>query len=231
MKKIFAELLQEDEKLLKKREETEQADKNERGRVSYNTLVLPVGLTAKIDYISKFLRRIKQLSKDPSGIMNDSKGINLSRYISEVAQNILETRLTVKDVGPILDLTALLHQRYDDFVLHLVRGLLKAYKETSVKLQNLKPKAQNSEIVNTIGRRKAILKIMTDLFLQGFLKEYKNIYSCMRELMQGDPEKIGAWLFSLNLQTISSYLKMYQWTLFRWLSSTKKQYLEKLELT
>lgn len=109
MKKIFAELLQEDEKLLKKREETEQADKNERGRVSYNTLVLPVGLTAKIDYISKFLRRIKQLSKDPSGIMNDSKGINLSRYISEVAQNILETRLTVKDVGPILDLTALLH--------------------------------------------------------------------------------------------------------------------------
>lgn len=72
---------------------------------------------------------------------------------------------------------------------------------------------------------------MTDLFLQGFLKEYKNIYSCMRELMQGDPEKIGAWLFSLNLQTISSYLKMYQWTLFRWLSSTKKQYLEKLELT
>lgn len=58
---------------------------NHKEVLQLSIVVLPVGLTAKIDYISKFLRRVKQLSKDPSGIMNDSKGINLSRYISEVA--------------------------------------------------------------------------------------------------------------------------------------------------
>ena len=142
---------------------------------------------------------------------------------------MLETRLNFKDVGPVLDLTTLLHQRYDDFVLHLVRGLLKAYKDIPVKLLNLKPKVQGSEISNLVGRRKAILRILTELFLQGFLKEYKNIYTCMREMMQVEPDKTS-WLFSLNLQTIANYLKMYQWSLFRWLSSTRKQYLEKLDL-
>lgn len=142
---------------------------------------------------------------------------------------MLETRLNFKDVGPVLDLTTLLHQRYDDFVLHLVRGLLKAYKDIPVKLLNLKPKVQGSEISNLVGRRKAILRILTELFLQGFLKEYKNIYTCMREMMQVEPDKTS-WLFSLNLQTIANYLKMYQWSLFRWLSSTRQQYLEKLDL-
>lgn len=142
---------------------------------------------------------------------------------------MLETRLNFKDVGPVLDLTTLLHQRYDDFVLHLVRGLLKAYKDIPVKLLNLKPKVQGSEISNLVGRRKAILRILTELFLQGFLKEYKNIYTCMREMMQVEPDKTP-WLFSLNLQTIANYLKMYQWSLFRWLSSTRQQYLEKLDL-
>lgn len=160
--------------------------------------MLPVGLTAKIDYISKFLRRVKQLNKDPSAILNDSKGINLSRYISEVAQNVLEMRLTLKDAGPVLDLTSLLHQRYDDFVLHLVRGLIKAYKDIPAKLVTLKPKVHNSEIGTLVHRRKAILKILTDLFLQGYLKEYKNIYTCMRELMQVEADKTP-WLFSLNL--------------------------------
>ncbi len=51
-----------------------------------------------------------------------------------------ESKLTMKEVGPVLELTGLLHSRYDDFVLHLVRGLLKGYKEMPVKLQSLKPK-------------------------------------------------------------------------------------------
>lgn len=205
-----------------------------------------------MDFINKYIRRLKALHKDPASLLADSKNMKLTKYISEIAQTVvLENKLTTpKDAATVLELAALLHQRYDDFVHHLVRRLLQAYKEIPAKLgavagggaallgatqpQGGAPGGKNQQLQATevgvlASRRKMVFKMLTDLFLQGFLKEYKSIYSCLRELMQPESDKQPA-LFSLNLQTLAWYLKLYHWPLFRWLSATRQGYLAKLKL-
>lgn len=61
----------------------------------------------------KKLKNITESQKD--SLIKDFNGLNLTKYIGEVAAAITEAKLKMSDVNCVLHLCSLLHQRYADF--------------------------------------------------------------------------------------------------------------------
>ena len=55
------------------------------------------------------MKRLKLINQDSQGLVSDSKALNLTRHMSEVAQSIIFSKLNLKDVSTVLDLTAALN--------------------------------------------------------------------------------------------------------------------------
>ena len=55
------------------------------------------------------MKRLKLINQDSHGLIGDSKALNLTRHMSEVAQSILLSKLGLKDVAVVSDLTAALN--------------------------------------------------------------------------------------------------------------------------
>lgn len=53
--------------------------------------------------------------------------LNLSKYVSELAQAVVETRLKMADVSTAVSLCSLLHQRYQDFSAMLLQNWQKLF--------------------------------------------------------------------------------------------------------
>ncbi|CAN0275268.1 unnamed protein product, partial [Laminaria digitata] len=68
--------------------------------------------------------KVKALSEDqrPS-LTKDVEGLNLSRYVSEVVDAVVDNRLKNADVAVAVHLCCLMHQRYPEFADDLVPKL------------------------------------------------------------------------------------------------------------
>lgn len=67
-----------------------------------------------------FVKKIKNFTGTQiDTYIKDMSGLNLSKYISEIATAIVDAKLKMTDVGPAIKLCSILHQMYVDFSQHL----------------------------------------------------------------------------------------------------------------
>lgn len=67
-----------------------------------------------------FVKKIKNFTGTQiETYTKDMAGLNLSKYISEIAAAIVDAKLKMSDVGPAVKLCSTLHQTYADFSQHL----------------------------------------------------------------------------------------------------------------
>ena len=68
-----------------------------------------------------FVRKIKTFteSQKPS-ILKDLEGLNLTKYISEVASAITEAKIKMSEVSGLLEICSVLHQKYSEFSTFLM---------------------------------------------------------------------------------------------------------------
>ena len=59
-----------------------------------------------------FIRKVRNFS---TGLLSEAKTLNLTKYIGEVATAIIEVKIKVGDIKPMVELCSFLHQRYGDF--------------------------------------------------------------------------------------------------------------------
>lgn len=74
-----------------------------------------------------FVKKIKNFTGAQVEIyMKDMAGLNLSKYISEIAAAIVDAKLKMTDVAAAVKLCSILHQTYADFSQHLFENWQKA---------------------------------------------------------------------------------------------------------
>lgn len=74
-----------------------------------------------------FVKKIKNFSSSQlDSYLKDMSGLNLSKYISEIAAGIVEAKLKMSDVAAVVKLCSSIHQIYADFSQHLFENWQKA---------------------------------------------------------------------------------------------------------
>ncbi|UJR26480.1 hypothetical protein I4U23_007807 [Adineta vaga] len=89
-------------------------------------------LDSSIKRIPPFIKRLRTLTEQQrDALCRDMQGLNLTRYISEVATALTEAKLKMSDVWTSIQICSFLHQRYPDFSTSLFENWLRVLqKET-----------------------------------------------------------------------------------------------------
>lgn len=103
-----------------------------------------------------FVKKLKQFTAQQlDGLLKDINGLNLTKYISEVAQAIVEAKLKMSDIPAAIILSSNLHQIYSDFSTH--------FFENWQKVLTIKP----GEKVKNASKMRVDLKFYCELLNVG----------------------------------------------------------------
>ena len=132
LENYITDLMERLEKRSKMRELNIQASKD---RPELNTSKLDSSLKKN----TAFIKKLKNLTESQEEVLEKELiGLNLTRYISEVAQAITEAKLKMCDIHTAISLCSLLHQRYQDFDQLLFQSWQKLFTvKKDEKLTNL----------------------------------------------------------------------------------------------
>lgn len=85
-----------------------------------------------------FVRKCKTFSEGQKDqLMKEMKGLNLTKYLGELAQGLVECKLKMSDIGPVIEFCSLVHQRYAEFAPCLLENWSKAlFMKKEDKVQN-----------------------------------------------------------------------------------------------
>jgi hypothetical protein len=96
-----------------------------------------------------------------------------------------------------------LHQVYEEFQSKLIAAIIKQYKDITKEAQS----HQGAQLLHKdINKKRYILRVLTELFLKGLFQQYKEMFSCLNELIvvnSEQPEFLNAAM------VITDYLKFY----------------------
>lgn len=118
-----------------------------------------------------FVKKIKNFSSAQiDTYIKDMSGLNLSKYISEIAAAIVESKLKMNDVPAAIKLCSILHQKYSEFSQHLFENWQKAL---SVKI---------GEKIPNPSKLRVDLRFYAEL-LQAGLFNYKTSFSLLGSVL------------------------------------------------
>ncbi len=93
-------------------------------------------LDSSIKKNTAFVRKLKNFTEaQKESILKDINTLNLTKYISEVANAIVEAKLKMTDIASILQVCVVLHEKYADFAPQLLEAwqkILSLKKEEKV---------------------------------------------------------------------------------------------------
>ena len=94
--------------------------------------------------------------------------VDLTKSIEEVVKVMVGSKMGVRELNLFVEISVILHQKYEKFAGPLVAHLAKQYK-------NVGPQEFN--------RRRNILKAMSELFLKGLISDYREVFKCIYQLL------------------------------------------------
>lgn len=80
-------------------------------------------LDSSIKKNTAFVRKLKNFTEaQKESILKDINTLNLTKYISEVANAIVEAKLKMTDIASILQVCVVLHEKYVDFAPQILEA-------------------------------------------------------------------------------------------------------------
>ncbi|KAI8096391.1 armadillo-type protein [Halteromyces radiatus] len=112
-------------------------------------------------------------------LLNDIKKLSLEKYISEIVVSVMEGMLKCKtsvDIAAAVEVISALHQRFPNtFTLLLTSSLAKALQPFSKQyLASLSQEQREKEDASRIARQRTYLRIATELWLMGVLRNVED---------------------------------------------------------
>ena len=102
----------------------------------------------------------------------------------------------------------LLHQRYEDFAPKLAEALEKLYHE----------------LASEFTRKRNILRLMSELYLRGLIREFKGLFKCINQMTLVGVETLEE--FQNALMVLTDYLKTYGEVFFQILPKQRREAIE-----
>lgn len=109
---LLAYIQETEERLSKKASLRTQNLAMAKDRPELNTALLDSSLKKN----TAFIKKLKNLTESQhDSLVRDLQSLNLTKYVSEVAQAVVEAKLKMSDINTAVHICSLLHQRYHDF--------------------------------------------------------------------------------------------------------------------
>ncbi|KAF7495163.1 Regulator of nonsense transcripts 2 [Sarcoptes scabiei] len=147
--------------------------------INYPTESFMSELDSSIKKNTAFVKKIRNLAEpNKDALMKDLENLNLSRYISELAQGIVETKIKLNEVPLLLQICSFLHLRYQEFSAQLMKYWS----------QNL-PKKPSDQF--NASKIRTDVKLFSELILYGILpakESLTTIGNLLIVLTNGDKE-------------------------------------------
>nr|CAG4650736.1 EOG090X0143 [Simocephalus serrulatus]SVE94074.1 EOG090X0143 [Simocephalus serrulatus] len=138
-------------------------------------------LDSSIKKNTAFVRKLKNFTEaQKEGILKDINTLNLTKYISEVANAIVEAKLKMTDIASILQVCTVLHEKYVDFSPQLL--------EAWQKVLSLK----KDEKIPNPSKTRVDVRFYADLISWGVLTPKEGLPllgSFLTNLINGDKEE------------------------------------------
>ncbi|KAL3732115.1 hypothetical protein ACJRO7_028884 [Eucalyptus globulus] len=123
-------------------------------------------LDSSIKRNTAVIKKLKQINEEQrEGLMDELRGVNLSKFVSEAVTAICDAKLRSSDIQAAVQICSLLHQRYKDFSPSLIQGLLKIFfpgksADDSDADRNLKAM-----------KKRSTLKLLLELYFVGVIED------------------------------------------------------------
>ncbi|CAF0868258.1 unnamed protein product [Didymodactylos carnosus] len=182
-------------------------------------------LDSSIKKIPPFIKRLRTLTEQQKdALRKDMQQLNLTRYISEVANSITEAKLKMNDVYTAVLLCSLLHQRYPDFSMTLYENWLKVLQPQTIIESISTSYQQEPKPSLNLSKLRVDLRFFAELITVHVLPQtlsYNYLLSLLQALINNDKE------FS-NITIITSFCKMCGEDFADIVSLKMKGYVDKL---
>ena len=94
-------------------------------------------LDSNVKRNTSFLKKIRQLSEDNyQSLITEMKQLNLSRYVSEIPDAIIEAKIRITDMNGLISFCSAIHERYAEFSDLLAVAFHKELLKISCKPDN-----------------------------------------------------------------------------------------------
>jgi len=138
-------------------------------------------LDSNIKKNTAFVRKLKNYTEaQKESILKDINSLNLTKYISEVANGIVEAKLKMTDIASIIQVCVTLHEKYSDFSSQLL--------EAWQKVLSLK----KDEKVSNMSKMRVDVRFYADLISCGVLTPKEGLPllgSFLTNLINSDKEE------------------------------------------
>ncbi|XP_068315362.1 regulator of nonsense transcripts UPF2-like [Pyrus communis] len=158
-------------------------------------------LDSSIKRNTAVIKKLKQINEEQrEGLMDDLRGVNLSKFVSEAVTAICDAKLRSSDIQAAVQICSLLHQRYKDFSPTLLQGLLKVFfpgksgddLEADKNLRAMK--------------KRSTLKLLVELFFVGVIEDGGVFVNIIKDLTSG--EHLKDWdTTQTNLTLLASFAR------------------------
>lgn len=186
-------------------------------------------LKSDVKKTSAFVNKLRSMNSEALlQSIRDVDTLNLTLYISEIVNAILEVSFKPADVPLIVKLCVSLHQRYEDFT----EPLLSQIKDTLVT--NYGVTSANEDKETATKKRRIQIRLLLELYEAGVLFEDGGLFlSIMKNLTGKQQQKKGPSVPSkrpIDLMGISTFVKYGSESLLGFPSKTAKSILRSVSL-
>lgn len=127
-----------------------------------------------------FVKKLKQFTSVQLDVLiKDANSLNLNKYISEICQSLVEAKLKLTDVAPVITLCSKLHQTYADFSTHFFEAWHRNF--------STKP----GEKLSNSSKLRVDLRLFADLVSSGIINQKQGLNllgSVLTHLISQDKE-------------------------------------------
>lgn len=124
---------------------------------------------------TSFVKKLKNITEQQrDSLTQEFNGLNLTKFIQEAVNSIVEAKVKVADVGCVAHLCSLFHQRYAEFT-----PLLKSQIEKSFENINCK----DDEKAANVPKLRSSLRLLTELILDGIFTNVEEGVTLLQNIL------------------------------------------------
>ncbi|XP_057767597.1 regulator of nonsense transcripts UPF2-like [Salvia miltiorrhiza] len=134
-------------------------------------------LDSSIKRNTAVIKKLKQINDEQrEGLMDELRGVNLSKFVSEAVAAICDAKLKSADIQSAVQICSLLHQRYKEFAPSLVQGLLKVF------VPGKSVEDPDADKNSRAMKKRSTLKLLLELYFVGVVEDTGIFVNIIKDL-------------------------------------------------
>ena len=162
-------------------------------------------LDASIKRNEAQIKKMKMMSADKEKeVLKGIKEINMSKFISECVDALLEAKVKSTDVPAMVNVVSAMHQRYADAVKMLIPKLASVFTKLSMDAQTAESENDRKD---RLARRRSTLRLLAELLVAGVYTDGSILITALRDLIEQESKAIFADARTMLFTIVSGFVK------------------------